>query len=214
MTADAWANYADALASTSGGHLGPASEAAIDAALKIDPSHIKGLWLKATSLYEQHRNAEALVLWERLATLVPSDSPDAKLIAGNLAEARTLAAAPAAAPSAAHVSGEIDIDPKLKLKITAGTSLFVFAKAPGAAGPPLAVVRTSVGSWPHRFTLDDSNAMLPQHNLSSVAQVKVEARLSLSGQAIAHSGDMQGSSGILDPKSDAPVRVLISEVVP
>ena len=219
MTADAWANYADALASVNGGHLSPQSDAAIDAALTLDPSHVKGLWLKATALYEQHRNADALAVWERLASIVPADSPDAKLIAGNIAEARSLVgeggtSVGAGAAATAHVSGEIDVSPRLREKVAPGTSLFVFAKAPGAAGPPLAVLRLSAGHWPLRFMLDDSNAMMPQRNLSSSTQVKVEARLSLSGQAMAQSGDLQGSTGVLDPKSDVPVRLVINEVVP
>jgi cytochrome c-type biogenesis protein CcmH len=219
MSADAWANYADALASTQKGRLSGEPMSLVDHALELDPAHAKALWLKASALHEQGRNSEALAFWQRLAAVVPADSPDRKIIDSNMAEARELASgsAPQTAAAAAAtpgISGEVDVDKKLRGRMAKGMTLFVFAKAPASPGPPLAVLRTAAGQWPVKFSLDDSNAMLPGRNISAFSAVRVEARLSASGQALPQSGDLQGSSATLDPKSNPSVHLVINQVVP
>jgi cytochrome c-type biogenesis protein CcmH/NrfG len=219
MTADAWANYADAAASASGGRLEGAPAGFLQKALRLDPDHPKALWLQASLLHEQHRYSEAQGVWQHLAAVLPAESPDASIVASNIAEARQLAAGAAAAPSdidsrsRAHISGEVDIDPKLLAKAAVGMTLFVFAKSVDSPGPPLAVVRTHVGSWPAKFSLDDSQAMLPQRSLSKFQSVIVEARISGGGQPLAQRGDLQGASGEIDPRSGKPVRVVIRDVI-
>lgn len=91
MTADAWADYADAQASLHG-RLGGAPARAIQAALALDPGHAKALWLRASLEHEEHRYADALTTWRRLRALVPAGSTDAKIIEANMAEAARLAA--------------------------------------------------------------------------------------------------------------------------
>ena len=219
MTADAWANYADAVASGNGGKLSGAPGDFLAEALRLDPDHPKALWLEASMLHEQHRYPEAVGVWQHLASILPAGSSDAKIIAANIDEAQRLsgaAAPPTAAQDAARpaqISGEVDIDPALRSKALPSSTLFVFAKAADSPGPPLAVVRTSVAQWPVKFSLNDSQAMMPQRKLSDFQRVIVEARISQSGQPMGQRGDLQGSSGALDPKSDKPIRVVIHDVI-
>jgi cytochrome c-type biogenesis protein CcmH len=222
LDAGAWANYADVAASASGGNLdGPPGEY-VARALQLDPDHPKALWLQASLLHEQRRYAEAVEVWRHLAKVLPPNSPDGRIIAANVAEILRLAGGAAAAPAVAdagappgtvQISGTIDIDPKLRAKASSGLTLFVFAKSVDSPGPPLAVVRTTVGQWPVKFQLNDSQAMMPQRKLSDFHAVRVEARISANGQPLAQPGDMQGSSGTLDPKSDKPVHLVIREVI-
>jgi len=90
MTADAWADYADAQASVSG-RLTGAPARAIEAALLLEPGHAKALWLKASLAHEERRYADALKTWRQLQALVPPGSSDAKIIQANIAEASRLA---------------------------------------------------------------------------------------------------------------------------
>lgn len=90
MTADTWADYADAQASLAG-RLSGAPEQAIDRALSLDPKHAKALWLKASLAHEQHRYGDALVAWRQLSALVPAGSSDARIVEANIAEATKLA---------------------------------------------------------------------------------------------------------------------------
>ncbi len=91
MTADAWADYADAQASLAGRISGGPARA-IASALALDPQHPKALWLKASLAHEEGRYADALAAWQRLLTLVPAGSSDARIVQANIAEATRLAA--------------------------------------------------------------------------------------------------------------------------
>lgn len=93
MTADAWADYADALASASpNGSLSGAPADAIAKSLAMDPKHTKGLWLKASLAHEERRYQDALQTWQTLLTLIPPESSDARIVEANIAEAKRLAA--------------------------------------------------------------------------------------------------------------------------
>jgi len=91
MTADAWADYADAQASLAGRISGGPARA-IASALALDPQHPKALWLKASLAHEEGRYADALAAWQRLLTLLPAGSSDARIVQANIAEATRLAA--------------------------------------------------------------------------------------------------------------------------
>jgi tetratricopeptide (TPR) repeat protein len=93
MTADAWADYADALASASSSLKGePAS--AVAHALELDPRHAKALWLKASLEHEERQYADAVRTWQALLAVVPKGSSDARIIEANIAEASRLATSP------------------------------------------------------------------------------------------------------------------------
>jgi cytochrome c-type biogenesis protein CcmH len=101
----------------------------------------------------------------------------------------------------------------LSAKAAPGATLFIVAKAVDSPGPPVAVFRARVGSWPVKFTLDDSQSMLPGRNLSSAGRVTIEARISQTGQALPSSGDLQGTAGEIDPADHQPLKILIDRVI-
>jgi len=221
--ADAWADYADSLASVGGRSLAGKPAQAVERALAINPNHVKGLWLSASLALEQHRYKDALAQWQRLRAALPPGSPDIPIIDANVAEAQQLAGQPAAAAAgaaakpaaaaAASIEGSVDVSAALRRQVEAGMTLFIYAKTPDGKGPPLAVVRQPVGSWPVRFHLDDSQAMMPGRNLSSVERVLVEARLSRSGNAIAEKGDLLAPGATLATHGAAPVHLVIARPV-
>jgi hypothetical protein len=116
--------------------------------------------------------------------------------------------------SGTSLSGEVVLAAPLAGKVSAGETLFIIAKSISSPGPPVAVLRRIVGDWPMKFILDDSLAMLPGRNLSSAGPVMVEARISLRGQPLPASGDLQGSVGPVNPSEHAPLNVLIDRIVP
>lgn len=88
MSADLWADYADAIgASTSG--LAQA-EPQILRALALDPRHAKALWLLGSLQTEKGDHAAALATWDSLLAVLPPDSSDARLVADNRREAQNL----------------------------------------------------------------------------------------------------------------------------
>ncbi len=92
--ADAWADYADALASANQRKLAGNPATAISRALKLEPNHAKGLWLQASLDLELHRYDAALAQWKKLRATLPAGSPDIAVIDANIVEAQQLAAAP------------------------------------------------------------------------------------------------------------------------
>jgi len=224
MTAQSWADYADVLASLAGGSLTGAAGSAIDSALALDPSNTKALWLKASQAHEQRHFTDALTWWKRLRSALPADSPDGRIIDGNIAEDTSLAglapvsagAAGAAAPAAAgaaEVSGTVSIDGRLAARVQRDATLFIYAKAADSPGPPLAVLRTTAAAWPVSFHLDDSMAMIPSRRLSQFDKVVVEARISRSGQATPSSGDLYVTSPVLHPAAGKKLALVINREI-
>jgi tetratricopeptide (TPR) repeat protein len=88
--ADAWADYADALASAGNRRLAGAPAEAIARALQLDGKHLKALWLQASLDLEQKKYSDALKRWQSLRAALPEGSPDISIVEANIAEARQL----------------------------------------------------------------------------------------------------------------------------
>lgn len=223
MNADTWANYADVAGALNNNSLAGKPAAYIANALRLDPRHPKALWLQASLEHETKQYQAAVGTWQRLIAVLGPASADGKLIAANLAEDQRLAGAgaaagagggsPAAAPAGVKVRGEIDVADALKGRIPPGLTLFIVAKSVSSPGPPVAIVRTTTGTWPLQFQLDDSQAMLPSRRLSTAGTVTIEARTSRTGQAMPAAGDFQGVTAPIDPAAGRPVRVVIQRVI-
>jgi cytochrome c-type biogenesis protein CcmH len=123
------------------------------------------------------------------------------------------AGTPPAVAAGLAVTGEVTLAKDLNGKARVGETLFIVAKSVASPGIPVAVFRGSVGSWPLKFTLDDSQSMMPGRNLSSAGRVTIEARISQKGQPLPAAGDLQGSSGIIDPADHRPLKILIDRVI-
>lgn len=200
------ADYADALAMANGKTLQGEPEDIIKRALKADPDNIKALALAGSAAFERGAYSEAIVPWKKILTLVPPDSQAAISVNASLDEAQRLSGEPpavasqerasqAAATGGATVSGTIRLDPAFEGRVAATDTVFIFARhADGRRGPPLAITRKTGKDFPISFTLDDSMAMMPAFNLSSVAQVVVGARISKAGNANPQLGDLEGFS--------------------
>jgi cytochrome c-type biogenesis protein CcmH len=224
MSAQSWADYADVLGSLAGGSLEGDAGHAIDTALALDASNPKALWLKASQANEQHRYAEALGWWKKLRAVLPADSPDARMVDANIAEARSLAGKASAPPAAigstapsiaagAEVSGTVSLDTRFTERVHSDATLFIYAKAADSPGPPLAVLRTTVGAWPVTFRLDDSMAMVPSRRLSQFDRVVIEARISRSGQATPAAGDLYVTSPVLHPAPGTRLALVINREI-
>jgi cytochrome c-type biogenesis protein CcmH len=232
MSAQSWADYADVLASLAGGSLSGEPGRAIDSALALDATNSKALWLKASQANEQHRYTEALAWWKKLRAVLPPDSADAHMVDANIAEASSLAGQPGAVATAAtgapasgaasagastgpsaEVSGTVNLDTRFASRVQSDATLFIYAKAADSPGPPLAVLRTTVGAWPVSFKLDDSMAMVPSRRLSQFDRVVIEARISRSGQATPATGDLYVTSPVLHPAPGTRLALVINREV-
>ena len=212
MSANSWADYADSTASQQKTLNNPQTIAAIDSAVKLNPNHLKALWLKASLLHETTRYSEAATTWQKLLALIPQESSDYQLVENNLNEARSLAGG-GPKSVAAQITATVDVDAAVKAKVSGDMVLFVFAKPVDSPGPPAAVLRVPVKSWPVNIVLDDSLSMMPTRKLSQFKAVNVQARLSRSGQALPQAGDIQSDAVLADTGNAKPLVLKLSKVV-
>ena len=137
-------------------------------------------------------------------------SPSTAASASGSQESKAAAASPstspatggatkAGPPSVAAITGTVKIAPGVASNIAPGDTLFIFARAVDGPRMPLAIIRGKAGDLPKSYRLDDSMAMAGGPSLSSIAQVKVEARISRSGEAMARPGDLRGESVVVTP---------------
>ncbi|HUQ28634.1 MAG TPA: c-type cytochrome biogenesis protein CcmI [Usitatibacter sp.] len=225
MPADAevLADYADVLGMSQGQSLAGRPAELVKSALELDPNNRKALALAATAAMEQGRLPDSIGYWERLAALLPAGSDDEREVREVLVELRrrvgapprpSLAAAPGAPRTAAKsVSGLVTASPAVASKIASTDTIFVFARAEGGPRAPLAVLRGTARDLPLRFALDDTMAMSPQWSLSRAGDVRIEARVSKSGNASPQPGDVFGSSGVVQPGAK-DVRIVLDKVLP
>jgi cytochrome c-type biogenesis protein CcmH len=107
----------------------------------------------------------------------------------------------------------VSLDSRFTDRVHSDATLFIYAKAADSPGPPLAVLRTTVGAWPVTFRLDDSMAMMPSRRLSQFDRVVVEARISRSGQATPAAGDLYVTSAVLRPTSGTRLALVINHEI-
>jgi len=115
--------------------------------------------------------------------------------------------------SAAGISGVAKLAPDVAANAGPEDTVFVFARASQGPRMPLALVRAQVKDLPLTFSLDDSQAMMPQMKLSGFGTVDIVARVSKAGSAMPQSGDLEGVIKTVSNSSQG-VEVVIDRLLP
>ena len=220
------ADYADALGMAQGRTLVGRPYEIAKEALSIDPLHKKALALAGTAAMDENDFAAALGHWQALAAQLPPGSDDERQVRAIIVELRTkataagkvlpaerVAKAPSQGSAAGSVSGYVSVAPPLTPQVSNAATLFIFARAEGGGRMPLAVLRRSAGELPMSFALDDSMAMTLATKISGAPAVRIEARISRSGNATPQPGDLVGTSGIVKPGA-RDVKIVVDKVLP
>jgi cytochrome c-type biogenesis protein CcmH len=225
--AQLWADYADVLAMQNGRELAGRPTELINKALKLDPKNPKALAMAGTAAMMSGEYPDAVRHWEALIKVLPPGSEEAQMVEKGIQEAHkrmgmggapmAMQAAPAApaqdlAPGQERISGNVTLSAALQGKAKPDDFVFVLARAAEGPRMPLAVMRKQVKDLPLQFTLDDSMAMAPQMKLSRFDKVVVVARISASGDPVAHPGDMEIVSEPIKPGSSG-LKLNIDSVV-
>ncbi|MFQ5938259.1 MAG: c-type cytochrome biogenesis protein CcmI, partial [Acidiferrobacterales bacterium] len=116
--------------------------------------------------------------------------------------------------SEVRLSVRVTLEPSLINESAPEDTVFIFVRAPQGPRAPIAVTRARVKDLPLSFEFDDSMSMVPQLRLSQFPEVLVAARISHSGDAMARSGDLRGTSGLVNVAAGEPVEVTIDQKVP
>lgn len=225
---------AEVLAQKNHSFAGRASEL-IAQAQKLAPDNDQVLYLAGAAAFDQKNYAAAEKHWQQLLKKMNPQSEEAQLLTAGVAKAREMqgmadgaalaqADAPeqvasteektktAAAVAKAAVSGRVNLSAALSAQAKPDDTVFIFARAVNGSRMPLAVQRARVADLPLDFHLDDSQAMAPSNKISMAKELRVEARVSKTGQAMPANGDLTGSSAPVKLGTKG-VQVMIDQVV-
>lgn len=217
-TPEVLVDYAEAEALANGNRFSPESKARIEKALEFAPRNEKALWLGAFAAAQHGEVDTAVTHWQ---TLLEQETEPARrqIIEGLIARVTGTTQSPPAVVTARPGAGpgvnvRVVLEKSLRDSLSGSETVYVFARDAEGAGVPLAVHRTRVNALPATITLDDSMSMVPSLKVSDRDRVMVTARVSMSGDARAASGDLQGSAGPIEVGNDSPVEISIDERVP
>lgn len=175
---DAWVNSAIVYA-----NLGDPirTENAIAKAIEVGPQHRKELEGLRTELRRQAEEAKAAGVSAR----TPPDDPHK-----GLSNKPAQAAAVSEAPAGPSLSGILNVDPSIQAKVKTPAIVFLIAREAGVqSGPPLAVRRMEVKSFPAAFTLSSADSMMGS---GLPAKMRLEARIDADGDVVTKAGDPVG----------------------
>jgi len=211
-SADRLADEAEAVAMANGGRFVGEPTRKLEAALALDPKHVKALALGGVAAFEAGDRERAKAMWLRLLEVLPPEAPLALAIRERMGgEAPP---APGAGSAATSLRGDISLSPALAARVSPDDKLFIIARAAQGSRVPLAVSVRRAGELPLSFTLDDSMSMAPQARLSAHSgDVIVIARISKSGQAMPQAGDLVGESAPVTPGASG-LKIAIERVQP
>ncbi len=189
----------------------------IDRALQLAPDSGKALFFGATVAA---RRGDFPLARERFARLLAMNPPDnvRPILEQEIRALDERMAAPAGAaaqPGASGTAPAIHLTVTLAPGVAAGTGapLFVFVRAPGGPGPPLAAKRLE-SHFPQSVTLTPADAMIRGGRSFAAGQaVQVVARIARSGTPTGASGDPYGEI-TYQVGQDAPASLVINRVTP
>ncbi|WP_313619711.1 c-type cytochrome biogenesis protein CcmI [Achromobacter sp.] len=108
----------------------------------------------------------------------------------------------AASSEPARISGQARIADALRGQVRPTDTVFILARPAEGPRMPVAILRMRVSDLPRAFVLDDSTSMSPDATLSKAGKVRVEIRISQSGNAAAQPGDLSGVLTDVGPRAD------------
>jgi cytochrome c-type biogenesis protein CcmH len=200
---DAALGLGEALSLQAGGNITPDAAELFEQVVKHSPDNPKALLYSGFAAASRGDSATARARWQALKDMHPPEAIEKMLDAriaelgpdGSAAAAQTPAvgaAAPSAGGSAAEATVNISIAPALKARLTQEAPLFVFARDPGAQGPPLAAKRLTSAAIGTQIQLTSADSMIPSRVLVKGRTVSITARVSFSGQPLPAKGDLYG----------------------
>jgi cytochrome c-type biogenesis protein CcmH len=198
---DLWLERAQMKALSAGGVYAGEPWQWIQNVLRAQPQHLNAWVLAGSAALADQQPAAAQRYWQQALALVPADSEAAQGLqqalskasemASRVGDATAAAEAPPAREASPVIQGEVRVAESVKSQIAAGATLFVYALAEEGSRRPVAIWRVTPSAWPVRFVLSDNMGMGAPPVLSSLAQVRLVARISATGSAQKQEGDWQ-----------------------
>lgn len=191
------------------------TSALFESALALDPMNPEALFYGGIAALNRGNTELAAERWEKLLSLNPPDSIRT-VLEERIAEWRGEAPpsiGPTTEQAGAVISANVAIGAAVTTELPPDASVFIIARDPAQPSPPIAVARRQVTELPATVPLGDADSMIPGRNLSAFPQIELVARVSISGEPVAQSGDWYASA-IVEPGRERNVVLEISQQVP
>jgi cytochrome c-type biogenesis protein CcmH len=209
----------EALLANTGASIDGRISSLFENALALDPSNPQALFYGGIGAFNRGDLELAADRWERLLALNPPAEIQG-ILQQRIAEWR---GEPLPAPAESTpvpidrpdvvVSADISVTEAAVATLPADAAVFVIARDPAQPTPPIAVVRRRLSELPATVEIGDRESMVPGRALSGFAEFELIARISVSGQANAQSGDWFGSK-IVKPAENSSIELSIQQQVP
>jgi len=213
--------YADALAMANSGTFTGKPAEMIKKALLLDPENTMGLWLAGLASYEEGKIKEAITHWEKVLPKLKDGSEEQKNIKKYLEFAYQNNNTPKEESNSEPINAK-KYSIKLNIRLSPdfddldkNQKVFIYVKSEDETNNmPIIVLPKKVADLPLYVELDDSMAMLPSSKLSDYQSVRVIARVSKTGNAIASKGDPIGVIESVSTNSNETIELTINKIVP
>jgi cytochrome c-type biogenesis protein CcmH len=218
--------YADTLVRMNNGSFAGRATDLIHRVLSVDPGNYTALLFAGLAAEETGNYRDANGFYSKLLPALENQPEMLQTINLLIANNKTMMGMAGSAEPTADETTPMADDPAGSIKLQVSVSaelidqygpddtLFIYAQAAQGSPMPLAVVRVRADGLPMQVTLDDSLAMIPTNRLSNHEVVRIQARISKSGNAEPSSGDILG---VLEQVSVADTNIIdlvINQVVP
>ena len=180
-------------------------------AIAISPNNPKALFYSGLVAIERGERFLAAERWEALLALSPPEGIQ-EILRQRVAELRGEEVPVQTVSDGPIVSASIELAPAAENAVDPNATVFIIARDPAQPRPPIAAVRRRVAELPAVVALSDSDAMIPGRLLSGFSELEIVARVSMSGQPIAQTGDWYGER-IVRPSETGEISIVIDQEV-
>ena len=219
---------------TPDGQVSESATAMLERALDIDPNLQKGLWLMGIASMQQGDDPFAISYWQSLLEQLEPGSNPYNMVSTQINEAQArMGMMPdshqppiedgVVAETQTPTSEDgvwngtrviLDATDGAKQALANGAVLYIMIRGPGPAmGPPLGVRRVTSPNFPLEVTITDSDSMMKERMISSEPEIRLQARVSLTGTPAAQPGDWNSEAKIVELASTSLVVLDIDQQV-
>jgi cytochrome c-type biogenesis protein CcmH len=203
------AEYAEAETLTDPDHFMDKAAPLFEKVLGMQPRNAQALWYGGLAAEQRGDAKLAVQRWNALlAQDVPADYR--AYISQAIVQA---GGAPLAAAAGISIKLHVSLSKTLPASLTPDSTVFIYVQPKGGEeGPPLAARRFKLTQLPLDVSLSDQDAVVPGRVISAYDAVVVSARISKSGTAAPHRGDLIGQAEWMKA-SPRPLAIVIDTVL-
>lgn len=183
-------------------------------ALAVSPGNQKALFYAGMAAVERGDKELGAQRWETLLASSPPENIQ-EILRQQIAELRGTEPEPVPEPPTGGdvVTVRVALGESAVSAVRADSTVFIIARDPAQPSPPIAALRRRADELPAYVAIGDSDAMVAGRVPSGFAQLEIVARVSMSGQPMAQSGDWFGQQTISTVDSKE-ISVIIDKQVP